>query len=78
VGSTTYANAENTIEFYNQFMETWPYDLLRYSAKQRIEQIKYPPFLRWLRSHFWWIVWGAFALLVIGIIALGEGRYYNQ
>jgi hypothetical protein len=31
--STTYANAENTIEFYNQFMETWPYDLLRYSAK---------------------------------------------
>jgi hypothetical protein len=75
------ADAENTVEAYTKLMETWPYTLFLYHAKQRIEQIeqlKYPPFVRWLRSHVWWIVWAVFFLLVIGIIGVGEGRYYNQ
>jgi hypothetical protein len=70
------ADAENTVEAYTKLMETWPYVWFSAHARQRIYEIKYPPFVRWLRSHFWWIVWGAVVLLSIGIIAVGESFYY--
>jgi hypothetical protein len=72
------ADAENTVEAYTKFMETWPYVWFTAHAKRRIREIKYPPFLRWLVSHFWWIVWGAFIVLAFGIIAIGQALHYNQ
>jgi hypothetical protein len=72
------ANEKNTIEGYTKFMETWPYVWFPAYARERIYEIKYPPFVRWLRSHFWWIVWGAFILLMVGVITVGEALRYNQ
>jgi hypothetical protein len=72
------ANAENTVEAYTKFMETWPYVWFPAYAKERIKEIKYPPFLRWLLSHSWWIVWGAVILLAVVVVAVGEARYYGQ
>jgi hypothetical protein len=71
--------AENTVESYTKFIETWPYDtFLIWSAKEKIREAKYPPYLRWFVSHFWWIVWGAAVLVIIGIVVVGQTLYYRN
>lgn|SRR5262249_32988305 len=49
----------NTLESYTRFMEVWP--VYSWYAKQRINEIKYPPYLR---KGVYWTCWGAAALFL--------------
>jgi hypothetical protein len=72
------AQKENTVEAYTKFMETWPNNVLRRMAKERIRELRYPPYLRWLLSNWAWLVWGGVVLLIIGIITVGQTIYHHN
>ena len=64
------ACATNTKEFYTKFMEVWPTQ--SWWAKDKIREIKYPPYLRVILSHYYWILWAAIIVFLI-CAALGVG-----
>jgi hypothetical protein len=63
------ARVANTKTAYTKFMEVWP--TLDWHAKQQIKELRYPPYVRKLVSNIGWMLWGALALCVIGIVLAG-------
>jgi hypothetical protein len=57
----------NNIRAYTNFMMTWP----TYSAdaKKKINELKYPPYVRKLFYGLAWAAWGGLILLIFYIIA---------
>jgi hypothetical protein len=64
------ANAENTVESYTKFLETWPYYFYASWAKEKIRERRHP-YLRWLISHLEWVVWWTVAIGIVGAIIVG-------
>jgi hypothetical protein len=56
----------NTSRSYTNFMMTWPTHSA--DAKKKINELKYPPYLRKLGAGLAWAAWGGVILLIVYIV----------
>lgn len=59
----------NTRDAYKRFIEVWP--TLDAQAKQKIGELRYPPYVRKLVGRLGWVLWGALALGCVGFAVAG-------
>jgi hypothetical protein len=69
-GAWRAACAANSKDSYTKFMEVWPTH--SWWAKNKIREIKYPPYLQYILAHYYWILW-AVIIVVLVCAALGVG-----